>query len=359
MPYWQLWLEDHGCSKGQIGAISTAMIAVRIATLPFVLQAAERRRRRRTALVLCAFASALFMLPMPIATAFAALLALHVALSIVHSAQIPLIDGMTIRAAILDPSLRYAKIRVWGSVAFLVATLGAGELLHARGIAVVWWTIVAGFVATALAGLALRGADHDTSGDVAGGRAATSIRSLLALPGFVAMLVANGLIQGSHATYYSFSSVHWRASGLSEREIGLLWAEGVFAEILLFWFGRRFAERLGARRLFLLGATSSVVRWGVLGATTGFGTLAIFNALHAFSFGATHLATMGWIQANVPRVAAATAQGMLSAWSAGLGFVIATSLATWLYPSFGAGPAFTAMIALAALGAGASLRLRR
>ena len=94
-----------------------------------------------------------------------------------------------------------------------------------------------------------------------------------------------------------------------------------------------------------------------MGATTDFGVLVAFNALHALSFGATHLAAMGWIQANVPRRRAATAQGLLSAWSAGLGFAVAAAIATLLYPPYGAIPTFAAMVVLAILGALAALRL--
>lgn len=350
MPFWWLWVEDHGFDKREIGILNTTMIVVRIATTPWALQSAERQRRRRAALIAFALGAAVLMLPMPIAASFAPMLLLHAVLSVAHSTQIPLIDAMTIRAAIADPSVRYARVRVWGSVAFLVATLGVGELQRHLGIGVVWWTIVLGFVATAVAGLALRGVDHesDEGGDATAPR--VSIRSLLAQPGFVRMLVASGLIQASHAAYYSYGSVHWRAAGLDENQIGLLWAEGVGAEVLLFAFGRGFAERLGMLRLFLLGAATSALRWAVLAGTTEFWTLAAVNALHAFSFGATHLAAMGWIQANIARRAAATAQGMLSAWSAGLGFALATALLTWLYPSHGAVPAFGAMIVMAIAG---------
>src|SRR3546814_14043765 len=57
-------------------------------------------------------------------------------------------------------------------------------------------------------------------------------------------LAASALIQSSHAAYYGFSSLYWRASGIGETAIALLWAEGVVAEILFFALSRRFAGRL-------------------------------------------------------------------------------------------------------------------
>ena len=53
------------------------------------------------------------------------------------------------------------------------------------------------------------------------------------------------LIQGAHAAYYGFAALFWRSQGLSDTVIGLLIAEGIVAEILLFARGRRLVERLG------------------------------------------------------------------------------------------------------------------
>ena len=39
-------------------------------------------------------------------------------------------------------------------------------------------------------------------------------KMLLRDPGFVAMILAAALIQGSHAAYYTFGSITWQASGL-------------------------------------------------------------------------------------------------------------------------------------------------
>src|SRR5918996_1025886 len=59
------------------------------------------------------------------------------------------------------------------------------------------------------------------------------LAELFRLPGFWRFVFAAGLIQVSHALYYGFASLHWRAAGHSGTVVGLLWAEGVIAEILL------------------------------------------------------------------------------------------------------------------------------
>lgn len=53
-------------------------------------------------------------------------------------------------------------------------------------------------------------------------------------PSFLLFLLAASTIQGSHALFYAFGTLHWRAQGFADGTIGALWALGVVAEIGLF-----------------------------------------------------------------------------------------------------------------------------
>lgn len=356
MPYWSLWLEDHGCTKAQLGLLSTTAIAVRVLTTPAVLARAELHRRRRGALLGFALASAVVMIALRAHEAFWWYLAMHVLIGFVHPPQIPLLDAMTIRAAHTDPRVRYARVRTAGSIAFLLTALGLGTLVEHHGLDVAYWTIVAGLLLTALAAFLLPDVDSELEGDVQP-PSRSPLRDLLRRRDVLVLLFASGLTQGSHAAYYAYGSVHWRGAGIEESTIGWLWAEAVFAEILLFAFGTKLAERLGAKRLILLGAVASIVRWIGFASTTATPWLFALNLLHALSFAATHLGAMAWLAKNVSRRQAASAQGLLSALSTGLAMALATALSSWLYSAHGVGWTFGAMTIIAALGAVAALRL--
>ena len=64
--------------------------------------------------------------------------------------------------------------------------------------------------------------------------------------GFLAIIVASALIQGSHAAYYTFASISWQAAGLGGLTIAGLWVLGVLAEIVVFALSPRFTLRAGA-----------------------------------------------------------------------------------------------------------------
>jgi PPP family 3-phenylpropionic acid transporter len=66
--------------------------------------------------------------------------------------------------------------------------------------------------------------------------------------------------------------------------IGLLIAEGIVAEILLFARGRRLIERLGPAGLTACAAAGSLVRWTVTAMALTLPVLAVVQLLHAATF---------------------------------------------------------------------------
>ena len=141
-----------------------------------------------------------------------------------------------------------------------------------------------------------------------------------------------------------------------EGTIGLLWAEGVVAEIALFAFGAGLAARLGPKRLLAIGAAGAALRWTVTAQSTELAVLISVQWLHALSFGATHLAAMQFIARAVPNEMSATAQSLQAAVAVGAAMALSTMLAGWLFAA-DRGSAFTAMVGLAVAGGIASVAL--
>ncbi len=167
------------------------------------------------------------------------------------------------------------------------------------------------------------------------------------------------VIQGSHALYYGFASIHWAAAGHSAAVIGLLWAEGVVAEVALFFWGRRLADRLGPVGLSLLAAGAGALRWAVTAETAALPALAAVQLLHAATFGAQHLAAMRVLMRIVPApMAAATAQTLHASLGVGLASGALMLASGPLYAALG-GAAFWAMAGLCAAALPAAWRLRR
>ena len=275
---------------------------------------------------------------------FLALLLLSLITGASWAAILPLGEAVVLREA-KRRDLSYGRIRLWGSLTFILGAIGVGEWLKHAGPEIVLWSI-AGTVAGTHGRLpsAARGAP----GSAASG--SVDLRHLVRRREFLAFVAAAGLIQASHALYYGFATLHWRAAGHGELVIGLLWAEGVVAEVLLFAAAAPLLRRFPPIRLLALAGGLTALRWGLTGLSTDLAVLIPAQALHAASFGAVHLAAMHYLRDRTPPELHASAQGFYAAIGTALPFGLLTPIAGWLYGIAGGG-AFWAMAALALAGA--------
>lgn len=343
-----LWFSDRGLSAAAIGQVLGAASLLRVLAGPGWGTVADRLGRRRPVLTAAAATAALAALLYLPATGFLPLLLVAAGQGIAASAVNPLADSLALALA-REGRMEYGPVRSVGSAAYMVATAGAGWLLTAVGSWLVPWLLALSYGSAA----ALAPFLPDATTPPAAPRAWAGL-ALFRLPGFRLAVAATALIQGAHAAYYGFAALLWRSQGLSDRTIGLLIAEGIVVEVLLFARGRRLVTRLGPAGLTACAAAASVLRWSVTAASPPLWVLAPIQVLHAATFAMQHLSAMLVLTRVVPPERAATAQALHAALGYGAPTGLMMLLAGWLYAR-GGGLAFLAM---AACGGAALLLVR-
>ena len=108
--------------------------------------------------------------------------------------------------------------------------------------------------------------------------------------------------------------------------------------------------------LLVIAGIAGSIRWIVAGLATDLSLLILCQALHAFTFGATHLSAVHFIQRAAPQDMSASAQSLYSALGSGVGFGIMMPIAGYLYEVYGPN-AFIFMAAMAASGTSLALFL--
>lgn len=354
LPFWPLWLESRGLTAEQIGLVLALAAWVRVAATPALAHLSDRAGWGKGSIVLLAGISlAAFSAFLP-AGGFTWILAVQVVVAASFPLLVPLGESQTM-AAVYRHALDYGRIRLWGSLAFILGSLTAGRLVGAYSAGWVLWLILAALVLTFAAAITLPGRDTPQAPpDPAEERSLKRLIGLLRRPGMLVFLLAAALTQASHAAYYGFSSLHWRASGIGETTIALLWTEGVIVEILFFAVSRRLTARLSPVILLASAGVLGGLRWALTAATTELVLLAAAQTLHAATFAVTHLAAMHYITQATPAPLSASMQSFYSALSGGLAMGGAMLLAGRLYEA-GAGYAFAGMSAVAFSGAACAL----
>lgn len=354
LQFFPVWLRhERGLGEAQIAVVLSAQTLARTLAGPLWSHGVDRTGRPRAFLrglalasvAACALFGGVASLPLLWCASFA--------FGAVYSPMHPILDVLALQEGARS-GFAFGRVRLCGSVSFLVAVLAVGWWLGRAGESAVLPLLLGCLLATALAGLVLPPGEREP------GPVPPRVPwwALLRSPPFVLLLLASSLIQGSHALYYNLSTVHWTANGLDHAEAGVLWAEGVLAEIVLFFVARGSVERLRPTTVMMLGGAAAVLRWVALGEVTSFGGLLLANWLHGLSFGATYLGALRALDRRVPAHQRATAQGLLGAGSSGIGMVLGALLGGFAYERW-EGRAFLTMAALALAGVGLAFVLRQ
>ena len=349
LPFWPVWLTDKGLDAAEIGLLITAGTWVRIAAPTMIAHLADRRGERKRVVVLLALAAFAVHLLFLAAEGFAALLAVSILVAIAFTPIIPIGENLALLLS-REGRIEYGRVRLWGSVAFIAGAVLGGRILGEAGPPVILVMVLATLGLGVLAAFTLPDVRPPPA------RRRVPIAVLLSSPTMLIFLAAASLVQASHAAYYGFSTLAWRAAGIDDQVIGLLWAAGVLAEIILFAFGGALAARLGPAPLLVIGALAGIARWSILALEPGLPVLIASQALHALTFGATHLGAMLFLARTVAPEYSASAQALYAGVAMGLVMGGATMLSGSLFDAAGTA-AFWVMAVLAAVGGAAALGL--
>lgn len=245
---------------------------------------------------------------------------------------------------------RYARVRVWGSVGFVLVASGYGPLLDRVGgewlpALMLPLLVLVGLSTHLLAGGAPASLPADPGPSL-------KLPEVLARGEVRRFLLVAFLMQLSFGPFYVFYTVHLGQHGHDGQAIGLLWAAGVLAEIGMFLAMSRVFGSWSAQSVIALCVGVTALRWIIVATLPASFTLMLLAQLvHALSFGAFHAATMQRIGQFFPGRLAQHGQSLLYGFSSGLGGVLGALLAGLAFDWQGGLAAFalSATVCVAAL----------
>jgi PPP family 3-phenylpropionic acid transporter len=358
-PFWPVWLSGRGLGAREIALLLAAAIWVNVVATPALGALADRLDRRRAVMIVLCGVAVIGNAALWNAYSFWALLGLTLVAAVALTALMPLGDSITL-AAVRTHGIDYGRVRVWGSVSFIIAALVGGAVLSHSAMArsdgsnAVLLLVLVACVILFAACVAV----PPTMPEPQGPRRHAALGALARDRRFWQFVIIAAALQASHQVYYGFGTLYWRSQGFSDVVIGALWAEGVVAEIVLFWLGSRLLARLGPLGLMITGGAAGIVRWGLMGLIPGLLPAFALQLLHALTFGATHLGAMNHLSRTVPPGASASAQALYSGASSGIGSGLVMLGAGALYATFG-GRAYLFMTLLSAIGLLGAMRLAK
>ncbi len=345
-PYASLFFAERGMTAPQIGVLMSIMQVMRIFGPNLWGWVADHTRQRVAVLRLTACAATIMFIGMFFGHTFAQFLIVMVAVNAFTSAQGPLSEALMLSAMRGDLT-HYGRVRLWGSVGFIVAVTAGGELLDWKGIELVPWLAWVMLGMVLLASLRLReSAPSRTT------QALPSVLTILRRREVVAFFTSSFLMIAAHASLYVFFSLYLAQLGYSKTFIGVMWSLGVVAEIAFFYYQAPLFRRYGVRFLLLVSLALAVLRFLIIGAgAQSLAWLLVAQVLHAATFGTHHSACVMAMQRWFAGPLQASGQALYISISYGLGGTLGGLLMSVCWDRFGARSVFlmAALFALAAL----------
>jgi PPP family 3-phenylpropionic acid transporter len=343
-PYFALYLQSVGQAAWQIGLLLSLMQLMRTMA-PFAWATLADRHGWRARLLQATLAAALAAYAgLFVATGFAGLFVVLAVFAFFSSATMPLVESITL-TSLRDRIERYGGIRLWGSVGFIAAVLGAGWLLDQVAIANLLWMLVLPLVATLLFACFLRDAPRREP------MQREPIWPQAVRPEVVVVLAANVLMNVAHGPFYAFYSIYLAEAGYSKAAIGVLWSLGVIAEIAVFLTAPRWMTRFAAHDILAASVALAVVRFALIGwGIASPALLVIAQLMHAATFGACHMASLALVNQWFTGGRQVRGQALYLSLSFGAGGFLGAAASGALWDAIGPVWTFTAASGVAALG---------
>ncbi|MCH9673097.1 MAG: MFS transporter [Gammaproteobacteria bacterium] len=352
-PFFSLFLEYRGLGPAAIGELLAVTTLAKLVA-PYLWGAiADARGRRLDVVRMACVAATVAFSALYFVEGFWLIAIAMVVYSFFWNACLPQVEAMTLHALGSDTH-RYTRIRIWGSVGFIVAVLGVGALLERAPISVLPLVVVAIMALVCIVAVAMREPPATAVGESAPG----NLREVLTRPSVVALFVACFLMQASHGAYYGFFALYLSRAGYSEVLIGALWALGVVAEVLIFWLMPKLLKRWGAGLLFVGCFVLTTLRWFMLGYFVDwFAVVVVAQAMHAASYGVHHAVAILLIHRAFHTNLRGRGQALYSSLTYAAGTAVGSLISGYVWEAFGARHAFTVAAAMSAIGMGVAFVL--
>ncbi|MGK9064078.1 MFS transporter [Stutzerimonas chloritidismutans] len=262
-------------------------------------------------------------------------------------AVLPQFEVITL-AHLRHEAARYSQVRVWGSVGFILAVVGLGALFERFGLDMYPAALIVIMFGILISSAWVPNAIPEERPETVG---QGGFLQQLCRPGVLAFFACVALMQVSHGPYYTFLSLHLEALGYGRGLIGLLWALGVVAEVLLFMVMSRLLARFSLRQVLLASFLIAAVRWLLLGTLADhLVVLILAQLMHAATFGSFHAAAVHFVQHSFGHRQQGQGQALYAS-LAGIGGALGALYSGYSWASLG--PAWTFAIASLAAAAAA------
>ena len=335
LPFWGLYLESLTFSPSEIGELMALLVVGKIIAPYLWGWIADHKGNRMSVIRFAGLASIVVFTGALFTTSYVGLALVMLVFGFFWSASLPQFEAVTLNH-LGDEVHAYTRIRLWGSIGFIITVIVLGAVLEHYGVQPLPWIVFMMIVGIWITSLWVpddlphgHTVDHEP------------IIKVIRQPTVLAMMAVFFLMQVGHGAYYSFYSLYLEKFDYSRTVIGQLWALGVIAEVGLFLIMFKLFRRYSLRSLLLTSLLCAAFRWFVIAYFPEKELIIVsVQLLHAATFGIHHAVAIQLIHRYFKGQHQGRGQALYSSMSFGAGGAVGSLLSGYIWEDVGASEAF-------------------
>ncbi|HJT50363.1 MAG TPA: MFS transporter [Nitrosospira sp.] len=351
-PYWSLYLKSLSFAAFEIGVLMSLLHVTRIFAPAAWGWLADHTGKRLLIVRFGALAGLISYCGVFFGQSYAWIFATMVLMSFFWSASLPLVEATTL-SYLGENAAKYGRIRVWGSVGFILAVTGIGYLLDAFDIGSLLWAVLGLKLGIVIFSRQIPEAEimvHHPEGH--------PLQQIFKRPEVLAFFVACMLMALAHGPYYTFYSIYLVEHEYSKSTVGWLWATGVICEIGIFFLMPQLMHRFRPKQIMVFSFGCAIARFLMIGWGVDWPIVILMaQVLHAATYGAHHATAMLLVHQFFRGRHQAKGQALYTSLTFGLGGTIGGIFSGYAWEWLG--PGLTFSLSAVAVSVGLWLVLRK
>jgi len=346
LPFLGLYFSSIGFQPLAIGQLMAVLMSMRILTPGLWAWLADITGHRTTVMRSAAVMAPVCFAGVTLADSFGTVAASLALFGCAWGGILPQFEANTLDHLGKEPQ-RYGRMRLWGSLGFILAVVTGGWLFAGDRVNLVPVAALAFLTATALAAILTPPAMDRPRHEETGG-----LLQVLKRREVLGLLAGCVLLQASFGVYYVFFTIYLSDLGYSSETAGLMWAWGVAAEIAVFAYTPRLLQRWSPHGLLTAALAATSVRWLLTAWFPGMvWVLLLAQTLHLAGFGISHSVAVYLVHRYFGGRLQNRGQALYTSLGFGLGGAMGSLVAGYLWDYFGPASAWLTAAVLAAAAA--------
>ncbi|MBP2001855.1 PPP family 3-phenylpropionic acid transporter [Paenibacillus shirakamiensis] len=331
--FFQLYLQDIGLDKLEIGSLIAMAPVVSIAAHPFWKYCNERQQNAKYVLVMTLTGLLVASLLVYQATTYTNLYWIMIVFYFFQT-TLPA-QNNTLTLHYIEPSrYKFETLRQWGSIGTGVIAIISGVIFYVYDQIDLIFVLIACLLLAIGSAFILRPVPY---GNEVLRLTSKEIRGSLQSKHFIVFVILGMLIAISSTMNAIFMPIFLTELGGSRLDVGLAIALSVVAETAVYLALRRYIRKDLTSLMICIAITALLfsIRWYLMSQTTSPAQVLLLQCMHAITLGGFYYVGTQITTLLLPRPFRSSGQAVLTLGWGGVSGVIAGLLGGWLYQTFG------------------------